>query len=151
MKTKHENFFRNFISNFTAYEISYLIENCLILLSLNIFKDYIPEKMLISKLFIIFFTVMLIILVIVNNFLKLNQKSRIKLSYTIQKDFILRGNYFKSLFLELSFFNLNLRGIISLKIFLIFTIIFWLLQVANQKYYNSLILLKKEVLDYESL
>lgn len=140
---------KNFLKNFSSYEISFLAENIIYILGIIMFWRTlnVTTYNTIFSIIIIIISLLLNIIVIGINFMKRKSFKTIKVSLKLDRYFIYPINIIKIIVLVSYSYILYLQNYYSFKLFLIILGILVLESIANIKYYAVLINMKEEVIN----
>lgn len=145
MTRKHK--MNNFINNFSAYEISFLAENIIILFGIIIFRNEIFSLFSpVIPIALSIITLFLIIVVIIINLMNREKRKTLIVSYRLDRYFIIPINIIKNIFINIINCYLSIIGYYSSKIFFLLLVILVLVAIANIRYYSVLIDVKEEVI-----
>lgn len=143
------NIMKNFLKNFSSYEISFLAENIIYILGIIMFWRTLNNIKInfIFSIIIIIISLLLNIMIIGINFMKRKSYNTIKVSLKLDRYFIYPINIIKIIILISFSYLLYLQNYYSFKLFLIILGILVLESIANIKYYAVLINMKEEVIN----
>lgn len=143
------NIMKNFLKNFSSYEISFLAENIIYILGIIMFWKTLNNIKInfILSIIIIIISLLLNTTIIGINFMKRKSYNTIKVSLKLDRYFIYPINIIKIIILISFSYLLYLQNYYSFKLFLIILGILVLESIANIKYYAVLINMKEEVIN----
>lgn len=143
------NIMKNFLKNFSSYEISFLAENIIYILGIIMFWRTLNNIKInfIFSIIIIIISLLLNTMIIGINFMKRKSYNTIKVSLKLDRYFIYPINIIKIIILISFSYLLYLQNYYSFKLFLIILGILVLESIANIKYYAVLINMKEEVIN----